>query len=275
MNAERSAGLVRRWVALYTRGLPPDAREERRDEIDGDLWSQVHEESQVQRADASLGGEIFVRLLLGMPADLTWRLEQRPAASDRRPPARGPNLHTRPVSFPAIFGGICWTIWPIPSALLGDAAWADPMMGWLMFVTVVFGTWALAGAVVGLVIAFQDAIRGPVAAIGVVTASVAAVSVLGPYGLVVMLPVGAGLVPWELWRTGALGPWLAWTHIAAALLTVAFILLAIVRASFVSPGSIVAVLLIPPLMAYGLSWVAIGWAMFHRPRPADESATGS
>jgi hypothetical protein len=38
MSAGRSAALVRRWVALYTLGLPADLKQGRRDEILGGLW---------------------------------------------------------------------------------------------------------------------------------------------------------------------------------------------------------------------------------------------
>jgi len=44
MTAGRSAALVRRWVALYTVGLPRDLRDTRRAEIEDDLWSQAHDE---------------------------------------------------------------------------------------------------------------------------------------------------------------------------------------------------------------------------------------
>ena len=32
-------GLMRGWVRLYTAGLPPDRRDDRRAEIASDLWS--------------------------------------------------------------------------------------------------------------------------------------------------------------------------------------------------------------------------------------------
>ena len=49
MNAERSAALVRRWVAVYTRGLPTEVRQDRRDEIDDDLWCQMVDASESGR----------------------------------------------------------------------------------------------------------------------------------------------------------------------------------------------------------------------------------
>jgi hypothetical protein len=46
-------------------------RAERRDEIASDLWEQVHDVDQ-----PSAGIEIVARALLGVPADLSWRLER-------------------------------------------------------------------------------------------------------------------------------------------------------------------------------------------------------
>ncbi len=59
------------WVGLYTLGLDTDARGERRDEIASDLWEQAHDSPARQTALA-----ILLRCLLGIPADLSWRVEQ-------------------------------------------------------------------------------------------------------------------------------------------------------------------------------------------------------
>lgn len=70
---ERSGtALVRTWVRAYTSGLPESAKSERRAELESDLWEQVHEDP----ASMAVGPHILLRALLGVPADLTWRLEQ-------------------------------------------------------------------------------------------------------------------------------------------------------------------------------------------------------
>ncbi|MGE3075822.1 MAG: hypothetical protein AB7N24_19060 [Dehalococcoidia bacterium] len=73
MNALTRSGpaIARRWVKAYTRGLPEGARDSRRAEVDSDIWEHLHDSSR--RAP---GLEIFLRSILGIPADLTWRLEQ-------------------------------------------------------------------------------------------------------------------------------------------------------------------------------------------------------
>jgi len=59
------------WVRRYTSGLPEAVRYERRDEIASDLWEHEHDLD-----GSSVGPEILARGLLGVPADLAWRLER-------------------------------------------------------------------------------------------------------------------------------------------------------------------------------------------------------
>lgn len=68
-----AAQLTRTWVALYTAGLPEELTRARRDEIESDLWEQD--------LVGVTNGEALARLVLGMPADLLWRLEQRTSTS--------------------------------------------------------------------------------------------------------------------------------------------------------------------------------------------------
>ncbi len=80
MTAGRSAGLVRRWVALYTLGLPHDIRDARREEIEDDLWCQAHE---VDPEVAS--GDVLGRLVFGLLG--RHHLAARAAASRSGPPS--------------------------------------------------------------------------------------------------------------------------------------------------------------------------------------------
>lgn len=64
-----SVRMAHAWVALYTRGLPPDRRDARRAEIASDLWEQGDDEG-------SLGASVLGRVLAGMPADITWWFEE-------------------------------------------------------------------------------------------------------------------------------------------------------------------------------------------------------
>jgi hypothetical protein len=72
-----AAALTRAWVRLYTRGLDHDRREARRAELESDVWEHVHDADEAGRPPAAAALEIARRLVGGVPADLTWRLEHR------------------------------------------------------------------------------------------------------------------------------------------------------------------------------------------------------
>lgn len=63
------------WVAVYTHGLPHDIGGERREEIDCDLWHQRRLAELERQPVTGTAAEVLVRLILGMPADLLWRVE--------------------------------------------------------------------------------------------------------------------------------------------------------------------------------------------------------
>lgn len=75
-TGDRAATTIRAWVALYTRGLHADVADDRRAEIEADLWDEVDMASKVGET-AGLGRRRISRLIRGMPADVAWRLEQR------------------------------------------------------------------------------------------------------------------------------------------------------------------------------------------------------
>jgi hypothetical protein len=66
-----ASGVARSWVSLYTAGVDRAVGERRRREIDSDVWEQLHDEDSGRLAAAA----VVVRTLLGVPADLTWRIE--------------------------------------------------------------------------------------------------------------------------------------------------------------------------------------------------------
>ena len=68
-----AARLTRLWVYLYTLGLPPKMKDVRRQEIESDLWEQGFAEGGKPEGIAP---HVLARWLLGIPADLLWRLEQ-------------------------------------------------------------------------------------------------------------------------------------------------------------------------------------------------------
>lgn len=69
-----AAAVVRAWTFVYTIGMSAPIREARRDEIASDLWEHVHAGSGSARS-RSVAGQILARCLLGIGADLSWRVE--------------------------------------------------------------------------------------------------------------------------------------------------------------------------------------------------------
>jgi hypothetical protein len=71
LPTELAAGFCRLWTAIYTCGLPAKLRAARRAEIDSDLWELQSDAGRSGYVAAS----ILVRLVLGLPNDLLWRME--------------------------------------------------------------------------------------------------------------------------------------------------------------------------------------------------------
>lgn len=70
------SNLLRAWTRLYTWGMRPEMRDARRAEIESDIWESQHQ------PDSNTGAfQILLRLLLGIPADLSWRAEHVAAAA--------------------------------------------------------------------------------------------------------------------------------------------------------------------------------------------------
>lgn len=79
---DRSVSVIRAWGALYTRGLPEPLAVARRAVIDADLWDEadaarwLDETSRLQR-------QRWSRLVRGLPADISWRLEWQARMANR------------------------------------------------------------------------------------------------------------------------------------------------------------------------------------------------
>jgi hypothetical protein len=81
--------LAHAWVALYTRGLPADRRDARRAEITSDVWE--HRDDHARDGSDGVAGSVLSRVLAGMPADISWRVEERGIA--RKESAIAPPWH--------------------------------------------------------------------------------------------------------------------------------------------------------------------------------------
>jgi hypothetical protein len=99
--------MVRTWTRLYTAGLEPGARSERRAEIDSDLWEHRHHQAANRRSSTMLSLAIWGRWAAGIPADLSWRASQR----------RNRNSQRKELAVTNPFGRYWWQILSVLAAL--------------------------------------------------------------------------------------------------------------------------------------------------------------
>lgn len=98
-------GCVRAWTRLYTSRMPPALRETRRAEIESDLWECQRDAARDRVIGAAF--HILLRLLIGMPDDLGWRVEQSALAGTF---TQGGIAMAARVAGAAVFIVILWAI---------------------------------------------------------------------------------------------------------------------------------------------------------------------
>lgn len=265
MNSSPVAELIRRWVDMYTRGMPPPVRAARRDEVEDDLWCHHQEAAEAGRSANALGSEMLVRLLFGVPADLSWRFAHGDNAAATRL-ERSSSMSTRVLGTLAVLAGLSWTTAMILMAMYGDSVWAGPT-GYYMTVFIVGGGLAFAAVAVGLIWRFQEQLHR-LGFIGGATAG------LGAFGaafdgawVISLLPIGSVALVLDLVRIGVLTSGMAMLH---ALSAVAMLVLLV----GMLPGGLgwdfgLLVLAIP----YLLSWIAIGASLW-RGVPSPRAGSG-
>jgi hypothetical protein len=269
MNGSPVAALVRGWVRVYTSRLPAELRDARRDEVDDDLWCEKEETQATGGSVRSLDADRVLRLLFGIPADISWRLEQR--HRDRVRPARSrPSMSARVVASLSIFGGSALAS---ASIIWGTFDWASPVAGpgRLLFVT---GFVGLAIAIWALVARFNDRMAGGAALLGVIGGFGSAIAGLGAAGAgdilgawFVLLPIGSTAMALDLSRHGTMPRNLAIVHAAAAF-AVVIILFAIWTDSAVGALIYPRVPYALPWVPYAVSWIGIGVSLLRgQPEP--------
>jgi hypothetical protein len=185
--AEPSARVVLTWVALYTRGLPAQLADDRRAEIESDLW-EASVAAVAHGPPLPMGGQRLGRLVRGIPADLAWRFEHRHAHRTREVVMR-PSI----LEWVLLLGaGLLCAV-----ALAGGAVAAiDPNDDWDSWGPVA----AFAAGVLGL-IGLTLSVSRPAAGLGVVIVAVvigtATMPWLWPFTLLVLL---AAFARWAITR---------------------------------------------------------------------------
>lgn len=109
-------GVARFWTAIYTRGLPPETAERRRDEIRSDLF----EHAAVAGAMTAQQVHVLGRVLWGIPADLSWRRAAR-APRERRL-ATGEIMTLRKTTTALVAFAALFNIWAGIGVLFGAGA---------------------------------------------------------------------------------------------------------------------------------------------------------
>jgi hypothetical protein len=265
MNASRVAGLIRSWVDLYTRGMAPQVRAARRDEVDDDLWCHDQEAAEVGRSSSALGAEMLLRLFFGIPADLSWRLAQSTNA-EAAGLVRSSSTSIRVIGTVAVLAGMSWTVVLLLYVVYGESAWTGSLAYLMMVLTVGAGL-AFAATAVGLIWRFQEQLHR-LGFLGGATAG------LGGYAaafdgawVILLLPVGSAALAWDLARVGVLSFAMAMLH---AFCAVAFLLLLVlVLAGELGTGLGGLAFAIP----YPLSWIAIGTLLW-RGVPSTRAGSG-
>jgi hypothetical protein len=118
-----ATAIVRAWTWLYTAGLDADPRDDRRAQIESDLWDQKDEATERGVAPLAMSAHILARLALGIPDDLLWRGEQLHVATAVVTVMLG-DAHSRPVTFRRASGfGVSVTVHVL---LVMLAVWLAP-----------------------------------------------------------------------------------------------------------------------------------------------------
>jgi hypothetical protein len=249
MTGSPVAGLVRFWVDLYTRGLPADARAARRDEIDDDLWCEHAEAAAAGRTARSLDAELFLRLLFGIPSDISWRLSYRAERATMSPP-RSTSVDPRIIGAFAIIGGLAWEILMILAIPVGDAMWTEG--GTLVMVGLLAGLIAFPATAFFLAWLFQDDVRlvGTFGALSVMLGA----TILLYSAFVVPLAVGSAMLTWRLARIGVVPRLVPVVQAATAILFAVGLSVGLGSDQGIPSRGLFAVLFTP----YLLTWIAIG-----------------
>lgn len=266
MNPDRVADLIRRWVDLYTRGMPSAVRAARRDEVDDDLWCHRVDAFAVGRPSGALGTEMMLRLLFGVPADLSWRLSHG-VNSETAGLVRHSSRSTRVIGTLALLAGAGWTTLMLLMLIYGQSAWTGSI-GPISVVLVMGAGFAFTAAAIGLIWRFQEQLHrlgfigGGMAGLG------AFASAFNGAWAITLLPLGSAALAWDLARIGVLSFGTALLHTLCA----AALLIPILPSFTGDPAASFEFLALA--LPYPLSWMAIGVSLV-RGVPSPRADSGS
>jgi hypothetical protein len=263
VNGSAVARLVRGWVDLYTRGLPADARAARRDEIDDDLWCEHDEAAATGRSARSLDADLALRLMFGIPSDISWRLSHRRAPAPASL-ARSSSMNTRTLGVVAIVAGLIFGILFVLFIPFSHSVWTGRIGVFGVLGTLV-GAIAFMAVAIGLAMRFQDRI-GVIGGLGAALTALGALASM--VGYIVPLVAGTAMLTIDLARTRVVSWVIPIVQLASAIVTIG---LALAQPNL--DDLRIRALLVALLAPYLLTWIWMGVSLF-RGVPAAGHAPG-
>jgi hypothetical protein len=248
MTGSPVAALVRGWVDLYTRGLPRELRAARRDEVADDLWCEQDEAAATGRTARSLDADQAMRLLFGMPSDLSWRIAYR----RRVPPAsleRSGSMSTRTLGTLAVVAALTFGILFLFFIPFSHSVWTGSAGVYALIGTIV-GVIAFSATALGLAWRFQDHI-GPLGGLGALVTTVGAL--VSMVGSIVPLLVGSAMLMLDLARIGVLSWVIPVVQVISVIVAVPF---TVAQPNLDDVGT--RALMVALLAPYVVTWLAIG-----------------
>jgi hypothetical protein len=259
VNGSPVAAIVRGWVDLYTRGMPSELRDARRDEIADDLWCQQQEATLQGLTARSLDADIAMRLLFGIPSDISWRLAHRALV-----PSGLATKDTRSLGALALVGALLFGILFLFFIPYSHSVWTGSAGVYALIGTIV-AVIAFSATALGLASRFQDHI-GPIGGLGALVTACGAV--LSMFGYIVPLLVGSAMLMFDLARIGVISWVIPVVQVVTVIAAVAF---AVAQPNLDDAGT--RALMVALLAPYLVTWIAVGVHLL-RGLPAAEEASG-
>jgi len=193
-----AVGLTHAWVALYTRGLPAQLRDARRAEIDSDLWEQGQVAALVEEPASETALQLTARLLLGIPSDLTWRLDAGRSAGNERSISMNESGAMRSLVAVGVVVALFLVVTGI-GAIVDALVQGDLASGQAAFGAIS----VLAGAAVAA--GLLTSRRNPLLGIGLVAAGAITVAAAWYWMLMITIPIGIAMVAIAFFRARQTG----------------------------------------------------------------------
>ena len=191
-------GMTRSWVTLYTSGLPRELRDGRRAEIDSDIWEHQRTAEFLDQPPGGTALQLLARLLLGLPSDLTWRLEAGNSVQNERSISMNESGTMRSLVVVGVVVALFLIVTGI-GAVVGALVQGDLASGQAAFGAIS----VLAGAAVGS--GLLTSRRNPLLGIGLVAAGAITVAAAWYWMLVITIPVGIAMVAIAFFRARQTG----------------------------------------------------------------------